>query len=468
MDHAVTRRDVLRTLAAAVPPLRFVRARSADRMRVGIIGGGMAGVSLAWMLDGAYDVVLFEARDSLGGNIRTVDVMVDGQVVKVDLGAQYFHPGPYPVYTALLSHLGLYPPSTGRSRSFPASITVANPTEIRPRFVSPVLPERSWPLFASWNTAGVQAFGAAFTAGKSREQLNASWMLTLGEWLPTLGLSQAQWEGILLPWAASLFSGDIEQARGLSARAAMIFAAKALPANLLDPVVYYVLNKGMAEPLRRLVEQLTTVEIRIGTPVQQVSRDLLGGLEIHSGGDIVNVDALVFAASGPATSHLLEGLSGTAPQRAALAAIEFHDARLVLHLDPAYAFGHPLLWSFLNCEVRAGSCEASMWLANVVDAPSLTGAKLWKSWATHREPPGLILHEERFAHMLPTPSTIAAQNALRALQGVDGVWFAGGYTLPYDSQETALLSALTVALGLGATTARSTSLAAAGERAGSA
>ncbi len=34
----------------------------------------MAGVSLAWMLDGERDVVLLEARDSIGGNVQSVDV----------------------------------------------------------------------------------------------------------------------------------------------------------------------------------------------------------------------------------------------------------------------------------------------------------------------------------------------------------------------------------------------------------
>ena len=72
-----------------------------------------------------------------------------------------------------------------------------------------------------------------FTAAKEREQNDESWSLTLGDWLPTLDdLTPEQREGIILPWAASLFSGDIEQARGMSARAAMLFAAKALPDNL--------------------------------------------------------------------------------------------------------------------------------------------------------------------------------------------------------------------------------------------
>ena len=43
---------------------------------------------------------------------------------------------------------------------------------------------------------------------------------------------------------------------------------------------------------------------------------------------------------------------------------------------------------------------------------------------------------------------------IRALQGREGIWFAGGYTLPFDSQETALRSALGIALRLRATSAR--------------
>jgi len=424
-------------------------------------------VSLAWMLDGAYDVTLIEAGPAIGGNVRGVDVDLDGHQFVVDIGAQFFHPGPYPIYTALLSSLGLFPPVPGSpdgSHSFKASITVAANGTALPRFVSPVVPDRSWPLLAAWNGPGVSAFATCFTAARLREQLNASWSLTLGDWLPTLGLTQAQWEGMLLPWAASLFSGSIEQARQLSARAAMVFAAKALPPNPLDPILYYVLKPGMGEVLSRLVDQCTTLQVRTNAAVQHVTRNSDGTFLIHSAdGADVTVDQLVFASSGPATGALLSPLAGTAPQLAALQGIEFHDATLALHTDPIYAPSHPLFWSFLNCRVDGAFCEASMWLAPVIaNAPPATAVKLWKSWTTHRtEQPAQVLHEASFKHMLPTPATIAAQGQLRSMQGRDGIWFAGGYTFAYDAQETALLSALSVALGLGASSARVQRLAAA-------
>ena len=84
-------------------------------------------------------------------------------------------------------------------------------------------------MLSPWNRDGLQAFGVAFADAKKREEENADWNLTMEAWLQTLNLSPAQREGMLLPWTASLFSGSTDQARGLSARAAMIFVAKALP-----------------------------------------------------------------------------------------------------------------------------------------------------------------------------------------------------------------------------------------------
>ena len=457
-----TRRNVLRTLGAAagLPALGL----ASPRRRVGIIGGGMAGVSLAWLLDGERDVVLLEARDSIGGNIQSVEVGLDGQVFNVDLGAQYFHPGPYPLYTALLTALGIYPPGSpgANAHAFPASITLGADTEPALRFVSPILPQRAWPLFAAWNTPGVIAFAVAFAAAKRREQENASWALTLGDWLPTLGLSQAQWEGMLLPWAASLFSGDINQARGFSARAAMIFAAGAVPANPLDPTNYYVLKHGLLQVLQRLLDETTTVGVLTNAPVLYISRTPSGQFRILClDGRILFVDDLVLASSGPGSRRLLAGLTGTDLQQAALRGIQFHDARLALHLDPIYAAADFRLRSFLNCQIQGSFCEASMWLAGVLtEPPPATAAKIWKSWVTHRlQQPALVLREAAFRHLLPTPASLFSQTLLRGLQGRGGVWFAGGYTFPYDSQETALVSALQVALGLHVSSARMRALA---------
>lgn len=455
-----SRREALAALAATAA-LPIVRPAGAAPPRVGIVGGGMAGVALAWLLDGVCEVVLLEARAALGGNVQTVELDLEGEAYSVDTGAQFFHPGPYPTYVKLLESLGLYPSATGASHAFPASITVQEPTELRPRFLSPVVPGRVWPVLAPWNSAGIQAFAVAFGAAKLREAANAPLSLTLGDWLPQLGLTAAQVDGMLLPWAASLYSGDIEQARSLSARSAMIFAAEALPDNPAEPIQYFVLNGGMIDALAAMASQFTTVQVHTGAVATGITRQSDGGLTVHClNGLDVQVDQLVLASSGPPSLALLAGVSGTAVQRAALQGIEFHDAQLMLHTDPVYAPANPAFQSFLNCEVRGAFCEASMRMADVlVPPPQASAPSLWKSWVTHRQSlPAEVLHEAQFKHLLPTPASLYWQAVLRSRQGEGGIWFAGGYTLPFDSQETALLSALAVANGLGVASARSRSL----------
>jgi uncharacterized protein len=450
------RRHLLGTAAAAVAAPSIARSALP---RVAIVGGGMAGVATAWLLDGLAEVTLFEAAPQIGGNVRTVSVSQGGHTWAVDVGAQFFHPGPYPTYVALLTELGLFPDGTGESRRFAATITVDAAGEALPRFVSPALPGRAWPLLAPWNRAGLQAFQRAFSAAARREARGVSWQQSLGDWLPRLGLDAAQWEGMILPWAASLNQGDIETARSLSARSAMVFAAKALPASPLDPVEYHILTRGMLEPMLRMLAATSSVTLRVGEPVLAVSPSG-GGFVVESSATSLQADRVVFASSGEPTRALTAGLPGTDERRAALAQMPFYDARLMLHTDPAYVSAEEAWRSFIHCRISGSgagaACEASMDMKRVL-APGPAGAlpTLWKSWVTRRSSlPTDILHDQVFRHVLPSPGAIAAQEVLHSQQGQAGVWIAGGYTLPYDAQETALLSALEVAGGIAPASAR--------------
>ena len=89
MTATWTRRDVLKTIAATASSPVLAHA-APPRRTVAIIGAGMAGVSVAWLLDGQRDVVLLESRDSIGGNVRTLDVELDGHHVRRRHGRAVF------------------------------------------------------------------------------------------------------------------------------------------------------------------------------------------------------------------------------------------------------------------------------------------------------------------------------------------------------------------------------------------
>ena len=111
---AATRRWFLKSgaaaaLAASIPDASAVVGRR--RPRVGIVGGGLAGVSCAWLLDRVADVVLFESRAELGGHAQTIPVVAGDEEIQVDVGAQFVARGPHPTYMRLLEVLGLLDPA---------------------------------------------------------------------------------------------------------------------------------------------------------------------------------------------------------------------------------------------------------------------------------------------------------------------------------------------------------------------
>lgn len=85
--------------------------------RVAIMGGGLSGLTAAMLLEqqGVRDVVLFEARHTMGGRILSVDAagsVVDAREAaldRFDLGPSWFWPGFQPQLDRLVDELGLQP-----------------------------------------------------------------------------------------------------------------------------------------------------------------------------------------------------------------------------------------------------------------------------------------------------------------------------------------------------------------------
>jgi uncharacterized protein len=147
---------------------------------------------------------------------------------------------------------------------------------------------------------------------------------------------------------------------------------------------------------------------------------------------------------------LVRTLPGFAHLTTLLDAYEYFDSRILIHTDPAYVQRDRGNWAAYNAGVRGRQCEGSVWYGALHrKLPSGGTVDVFKSWAERRRAdPRHILLERRFKHPLISPSTIQAARALRPLQGRDGLYFSGQYTTGFDSQESAVYSAMKVAESL--------------------
>ena len=82
---------------------------SADRgLRIGVIGGGVAGIVAAYMLQQKHDITLLEANDYLGGHTHTI-VIEEGPDagIPVDTGFIVMNDRTYPLFGTFLDRLGV-------------------------------------------------------------------------------------------------------------------------------------------------------------------------------------------------------------------------------------------------------------------------------------------------------------------------------------------------------------------------
>jgi predicted NAD/FAD-binding protein len=414
--------------------------------RVGIVGGGLSGVSCAWLLDGVADAVLFESRPQIGGHSHTIPVDVNGDTIQVDVGAQFFSPGPHPTYSKLLELIGLtspVDPEADETFESEMSITVTGAGEDSPRFLSPAS-KRYWPILAPWNRRALLAFFVFALAGK-RLTKNGDWLLTLDDWLSALPVRPEEREGLLLPLVAGTVGCSIDQARGLSARSAMVFIGLALPQNLLAPVLYRQSFLGLGGNVQFLAALAGNLTTHVGANVVSVSPLPAGGFSIENADGIVeNVDVVVFATPPYVTRLLLPALPGLDPVAPVLEDFSYFPTEIAIHRDPVYMPEKTRHWSAYNTLVDGTHAEASIWYGAFRQSGG-EPLSLFKSWATARtlDPQEEIFRRD-FLHPLITPDFIEAGRTLAQYQGQDGVWFAGSYTREVDSQDTALLSAMSV------------------------
>ena len=431
--------------AAASPARRAGRAkRSSGRHRVAIIGAGAGGIAGAYLLGGTHDVDLFEARSKIGGHCDSHVISYRGQRLTVDVGAQFFHPDTHPIYVTLLEQLGLYTPAhpdSGNTLEAPASLCIF-PTAGGP------------PVFSSSNPLATpgQALGFLTYIQLARQavQSDMPWTTTVDAWIRSLPVSESFKNDIVEPWITALIGSSRADALRASARSILQTFALAFPADVAQGATTLNSTIGLQGNLQRMLNRSRTARVHRSTAVHALQRTRDGWFLKTSAGIRGPYRSVVLNAPPSVGRTLVRALRGFAHLATLLSAYEYFDSRILIHTDPAYVQSDRQNWSVYNAGVRGRQCEGSVWFGALHrQLPSGGTIDVFKSWAERRRAdPTHILLERRFKHPLISRSTIQAARALGPLQGRDGLYFSGQYTTGFDSQESAVYSAMKVAESL--------------------
>ena len=412
--------------------------------RIAVIGAGIAGLSAAWLLGQAHEVVLIEAEPRLGGHANTVLVPGDGGAeTPVDTGFIVYNEKTYPNFVALLDHLGVATQPT--EMSFAVSLDGGrleySGTGLAGLFAQPgnLANPRFWAMLRGL---------VRFYRDATRDALAGSAAaMTLGEYLASGDYGAAFRDDHLLPMAAAIWSAPCSEILSYPAQAFLRFHHNHGLLQLTDRPLWRTVTGGSAVYVERLRSRFRG-SVRLGTPARQVRRS---PNEVLVAGDgwSERFDQVVFATHADQTLALLADPDPL--EASALGAFRYSRNRAVLHGDEALMPRRRRAWASWNhLGERArpdAACAVTYWMNLLQDLP-----RQRPFFVTLNPPETLraetILREEVYEHPIFDRAALAAQEHLWALQGARRSWFCGAY-FGSGFHEDGLQSGLAVAEALG-------------------
>ena len=171
-------------------------------MRIAIIGTGVAGLVTAHLLQDRHDITVFEARDRIGGHVNTIAIEErSGRLRAVDTGFIVYNETNYPLFTKLMSDLGVATQPSNMSfgvRSDAARLEYSSAS------LTTLFAQRR-NLFSPGYIRMLRDI-LRFNRDAAPAILNGAAALTLGEYIETTDLSPRLAEHYLMPMGSALWS----------------------------------------------------------------------------------------------------------------------------------------------------------------------------------------------------------------------------------------------------------------------
>ena len=416
-------------------------------MKIAVIGGGLAGLTTAWLLGRQqHQVTLFERHARPGFVASSMAVPWRGQEVAVDVPLRVFYAGYYPSLTRLYRELGVPTEAVSYATSF-----MGEERQLFFRWRNLRLGSRSYAYVLPHDVLGGRArrivgdvlrFYRQAPAALLRGELAA---LSIGDYVVAQAYSADFIDGFLLPAISTICTCNYA-------------AALAVPATV---IVDYLARGLTREPVRRAVHGADDAaqkllagvhQLRCDTPITSVRRTA-AAVHVHTSGGVEALfDHVVLATQANQSRSLLA--DATPAEAAVLGAFRYQTVDVVMHRDATLMPLRRADWSAVNALVAPGHEHpmSTIWV-NAVQPALRDAPPVFQTVHPLRQPAQeLVIGRARFERPLVDGQSAAALQGLVSLHAEPGrrLWLCGAYAQPgIPLLESAVASAYVVASAIG-------------------
>jgi predicted NAD/FAD-binding protein len=273
--------------------------------------------------------------------------------------------------------------------------------------------------------------------------------LSLRECLEELNLGSKFRDYYLLAMGASIWSTSTQKMLDFPARTFMRFFDNHGLLTVNEQPQWYTVKGGSKQYIARLIKPFKD-KIRLGCGVEKVERQRVGVEITDTHGRKEKYDEVIFACHSDQALKILH--NPTDKEKEVIGSITYQPNEMVLHSDTSFMQKRRGAWSswvYLSEEKEDNSQSVSLsyWMNNL--QPLETDKPIIVTLNPGREPaPDTVYDRYTFQHPVFDQKAVAAQEDLKLIQDVDGIWYAGAWQR-YGFHEDGLLSAVAIAEEMG-------------------
>lgn len=422
-------------LEPRVAPMGRPGAPTRPRMKVAIVGTGIAGNVVAHHLAREHDITVFESDARIGGHTNTLEVEYRGRSFSIDTGFIVYNDWTYPNFIALLDALDV------ESHPTTMSFSVRDERvglEYNGASINSLFAQRRNLVRPSFHRMIRDIL--RFNREAPRLLQHDGPDVTLDEYLKTASYSSQFIERYIVPMGAAIWSAQPRLIRRIPAKFFIRFFENHGLLSIDHRPTWRVVSGGSSRYVEKLVAGHRS-SIRLSTPVEKVRRTP-SFVEVKARGcPPERFDQIIFACHSDQALGLLADPS--ASEREVLGAIRFQANDVVLHTDASLMPRTRLAWAAWNYHIPARGQER---VAVTYNMNILQGLRAPVDFCvtlndSGRIDPRSVIARFEYDHPVFTPDAIAAQREHERISGVNRTYYCGAYWR-YGFHEDGVISAL--------------------------
>ena len=386
-------------------------------MKVAVIGSGISGNTLAYLLNKNHDVTLYEKDKRIGGHSHTHEIVINNKKVNVDTGFIVFNKKTYPLFTSLLNNLGVKYENSNMSFSV---FSKENNFEYNGTSLNSLFSQRRNLLSPKF----LKMIFEILRFNKESIKLKSKTIL-LKQYLKNNNYSSYFCKNYILPMGAAIWSSDINTILNFPAHFFINFFKNHGMLSVSDRPQWLTIKGGSQEYVKKLTSGFKN-KIRLNSKIKNIVR-YKSYVVIEDNKSKEKFDYVFFACHSDEALEILK--KPTADEVKILSALPYQKNDIILHTDSSIMPQKKLSWAAWNYNIDSpdDSPITLTYNMNILQNIKTKDALLVTLNPKLPISKGKVIKQLQYTHPKFSKESVIAQLKNKIISGKNRTFYSGAY-----------------------------------------